>query len=140
MRFLEELVYSCLCQSWLHWELILVDDGSHDRSHLSLAEYWKNRDSRIRLYLKAENSGIAASRNFGVSKAYGNFICFLDHDDLLHPQALAVFARCILENPDGNFFFSNEARISQDSGKVGYLLSKPEFDFATLLRIIFLKF
>ena len=76
VRFLEELIYSCLCQSWLHWKLILVDDGSHDRSHLRVAEYWKNRDLRIELYVKEENSGIAASRNLGVSKANGNFICF----------------------------------------------------------------
>ena len=86
--FMEETVQSVLEQSYKEWELLIVDDCSTDGSYekaLSLAE----RDSRIRVFQLAENSGgPAAPRNYGIARASGEYIAFLDADDVWENQKL----------------------------------------------------
>ena len=78
--FVCEAVNSCVMQSVEEgWELILVDDGSTDRTHQILEKY--SKDPRIS-YLRQDNRGPAAARNYGISNSSGDFIAFLDADDL----------------------------------------------------------
>lgn len=132
---LEELILSIRCQSWPRWELILVDDASTERYHLSIAETWAGRESRIRLIRRSANGGISAARNDGLRHASGDFITFVDHDDLIHPSALGVFARHLNMSPDVNLVFSNEAKIDEHSRRISGFLAKPPFDLFTLLRV-----
>lgn len=67
-------------------ELILIDDGSSDRSSIICREY-EARDKRIR-YIRQENQGIAASRNRGLELARGEYICFWDQDDIVIAQGI----------------------------------------------------
>jgi glycosyltransferase involved in cell wall biosynthesis len=89
-RFLEEAVRSVLDQTLADWELILVDDGSSDRS-TSIARDLAAADERIRCLDHAghENRGRNASRNLGVSRATAPYIAFLDADDVWVPDKLA---------------------------------------------------
>ncbi|OVE81743.1 hypothetical protein BVY03_02845 [bacterium K02(2017)] len=77
---------SVLNQSYKKIELIVIDDGSTDDT-----AYWltKIKDPRFKFYTK-ENQGVAASRNFGVSKASADWICFLDSDDVWHRHKLSL--------------------------------------------------
>ena len=79
-----EAVESVLAQSLLDWELIVVDDGSIDATPAVLDRLV---DPRIRVIRQA-NAGVSAARNAGLDAASGEFITFLDADDLLPPRAL----------------------------------------------------
>lgn len=133
-RLLRELILSVRSQSYQNWELILVDDGSPRRDHLPDARKWAARDKRIKLYECAENRGISGARNFAIERSTGDFLAILDHDDLIHPSALGVFARHLNANPGANFIFSNEAKIDESSTHVTDFFTKPPFDLFTLVR------
>ena len=88
-RFLEETIASVQAQTFADWELILVDDGSTDRSP-EIARAAAARDRRIRYITHpgGENRGMSASRNCGVSVAQGEFVAFIDGDDDWLPEKL----------------------------------------------------
>lgn len=84
--YVGEAVDSVIMQRYPNWELLLVDDGSTDGSALICDRYAKG-DSRISVY-HIPNSGVSAARNFGIEHARGEFLSFLDSDDLLRPDHL----------------------------------------------------
>ena len=83
-RFLAEAIASVRAQTFRDWELILVDDGSSDGS-AGIARAAAEEDPRIRVLAHpgGANRGMSASRNLGLSDARGEFVAFLDGDDLL---------------------------------------------------------
>lgn len=86
--YLEECIASILSQTFTDWELILVDDGSTDNS-ADIAKRWRDKDTRIKLYRKA-NGGVSSARNFGLDHVTGKYIMFVDSDDICHPQILEI--------------------------------------------------
>lgn len=83
-KFIAETVESVLKQTYQHWELILVDDGSSDGSKTIALQYAKRFPEKI-IYAEHEgnvNKGVSATRNLGISKAKGRYVSFLDSDDL----------------------------------------------------------
>lgn len=86
--FLAACIDSILAQTFPDFELILVNDGSPDGSGVICREY-AQKDGRIR-YLEQENQGQAAARNYGLSLSTGEWICFVDSDDVIHPQMLEI--------------------------------------------------
>jgi glycosyltransferase involved in cell wall biosynthesis len=137
-RHIEELITSVQCQSWSNWELILVDDGSTNRSYLEVAEKLASEDPRIKLLESVQNQGISGARNQAYQAAKGDWIAIMDHDDLLHPQTLGIYARYVEQNNDASFIYSNYVKLRNDSTLVSDLFSKPDFDYATLLRVNYL--
>jgi glycosyltransferase involved in cell wall biosynthesis len=100
-RYLEEAVTSVCDQTLRDWELILVDDGSTDRSGL-IARDLAARDDRIRYvdHPGHENRGMSASRNLGAAKATAPYIAFLDADDVWMPNKLAEQVELLESMPD----------------------------------------
>jgi len=86
-RYIEQTIRSVLQQTLDSWELVIVDDCSTDNSFASISCYAKS-DTRIRAYRNDRNRGANYCRNFGVAMAGGEFIVFLDSDDLLSPGCL----------------------------------------------------
>jgi glycosyltransferase involved in cell wall biosynthesis len=89
-QFLEEAIESIFAQTYLDWELLLVDDGSSDRSTM-IARHYAERDSlRVRYieHSSHQNCGKTASRNLGIRFAHGKYIAFLDADDVWLPKKL----------------------------------------------------
>ena len=84
--YLAECIDSILAQTCCDFELILVDDGSPDNCAAICREYLAG-DRRIR-FLQQENRGQAAARNYAMTVAEGEWICFVDSDDVIHPQYL----------------------------------------------------
>jgi len=84
-KYLADAVESILRQSYQRVEIIIVDDGSTDATATVAGRYGK----QIR-YLKQDNAGPAAARNFGLNAATGEFMAFLDADDLWHPEKLEL--------------------------------------------------
>jgi glycosyltransferase involved in cell wall biosynthesis len=83
-RYLREALDSIFAQTYRPLEILVADDGSTDRTPGIVAGF----GDRVR-YLRQENQGPAAARNLGIRAATGNFIAFLDADDLWHPEKLA---------------------------------------------------
>ena len=83
-RTIERTIHSVLMQNCVDWELILVDDGSSDDTAQRIRSI---PDRRIHL-IQQENRGPSAARNNGINHASGDWICFLDSDDMLLPRAL----------------------------------------------------
>jgi len=95
-KYLHQCVNSILKQTFTDFELILVNDGSQDNSGTICDEYARE-DNRITV-IHQENQGQASSRNNGVAMAEGEWIHFVDSDDLIHPQMLEILYSAVDEN------------------------------------------
>lgn len=89
--YLADAINSVLAQTYDKWELLLVDDGSTDQSSVIAYEYSQQYPDRIQYLTHAErqNRGMSASRNLGLRHARGEYIAFLDGDDIWLPKKLA---------------------------------------------------
>lgn len=96
-EFIEECVNSLKKQTYTTFEVILVDDGSSASCRESLQEIAEN-EQRIRLFHLEKHGGVGAARNFGLSKAEGEFVYFLDSDDYLHERTLEFLVKGIKNN------------------------------------------
>ncbi len=108
---LRKMLASVRRQSHRDWELCLVDDGSsaaHVRETLDAAAA---ADPRIRVEYRAENAGIVAASNDALAMARGEFVALLDHDDTLHPDALAHVAAAIDSRPGVDYVYTDEDKI-----------------------------
>lgn len=108
-KFIEEAIESVFAQTYDNWELLLVDDGSSDRSTKIAAEYAEQHPKKVRYleHVGHQNRGMSASRNLGIRHAQGGYIGLLDADDVwlpnilerqiaifaLHPEAAMVYGR-----------------------------------------------
>lgn len=90
-RFLPYTLDSLVAQSYPHWECIIVDDGSPDNTG-TVAQDYCNRDNRF-IYLQKSNGGQGSARNLGLNHASGDYIQFLDSDDLLEPSRMQEVIR-----------------------------------------------
>lgn len=94
--YLPACLDSLLAQTWRAWEAIVVDDGSPDRCG-EIAEDYAQRDARIRV-VHVANGGLGSARNVGAQHANGEFLTFLDSDDVLPPDAMSVLVGTLLES------------------------------------------
>lgn len=99
--YVRKTVESVISQTYVDWELIIVDDCSTDGSGDVVANI---TDSRIRLIRLEKNGGVGAARNRGVSESTAPFICFLDADDWWEPTFLEEIARLAERHPDAGIY------------------------------------
>lgn len=88
-EYLDGCLASIAAQTYSNFECILVDDGSPDGSR-AVAEQWASRDERFRI-ITQENKGLGAARNTGTAHSSGDYLIYLDSDDLLAPRAFEQF-------------------------------------------------
>ena len=100
-RFIGECIDSALAQSFTSFELLIVDDGSRDRS-AEIVEAYARRDDRVRLLRHPDgaNLGVSRTRRLGISSASGEFIAFLDADDAFEPTKLERQLDLLESHPD----------------------------------------
>ncbi|AFZ45413.1 glycosyl transferase family 2 [Halothece sp. PCC 7418] len=106
-RYICQTIESVFNQSYLDWEVIVVDDGSTDATREILTPY---RD-RVDYYYQT-NQGVAAARNFGLTMAQGDYINFLDHDDILLTDKLALQVEVLEQRPQVGMVHSGWKRIN----------------------------
>jgi len=113
VKWLEEAVQSVLRQAYEYWELILVDDNSDDETLREFLSILASRDSRIKVFKLEGNRGISAALNRGIEHARGEWIGFLDHDDLLEPDALFQMAKLLQQIPEADLIYSDEDKLTE---------------------------
>ncbi len=86
-RFISESIDSVLSQTYSNWELLITDDCSKDNT-LSIVREYEQKNTRIHGFVLPKNAGAAAARNNSLIRAKGDFIAFLDSDDLWKPEKL----------------------------------------------------
>ena len=118
--WLDACVESVLAQTYQSLEILLVDDGSPDRSG-AMCDRWAAKDSRIRVIHK-ENGGLSSARNSGLDVATGEFITFLDSDDVLDPRICEHMMDCI-QKSGANLSICDAAHIFPNTPPV-YQLSE----------------
>jgi len=112
--WLEECVESVLAQVYEKWELILIDDGSDDPELAKFLAEFAARDSRIILSRLEPRGGISAASNRGLQLASGEWIGFLDHDDLLEPDALFQHVKWLQHHRDADLIYSDEDKLTDE--------------------------
>ncbi|RNA64277.1 glycosyltransferase [Prosthecochloris sp. ZM_2] len=132
ITFFEEAIRSVLGQSYSNWELCIADDNSPDGDVQKLIELYAERDSRIRPVFRPDNGHISEASNSALDQARGEFIALFDHDDLLHPHALAEIAREIRQYPDAGIIYSDEDKIDEQGARHSPYF-KPDFNYELFL-------
>lgn len=111
-RYLNNTILNILQQDFTDFELILIDDGSTDSSG-QLCEEWSQKDSRIKV-LHQQNMGVSEARNTGLKIAQGEFIAFVDNDDLINPQMYEILIS-IAEKESADIVMSKECEVYEDN-------------------------
>lgn len=129
-KYLRRCVKSVLAQTHPHWELILVDDASSNRRTQIELEKLAGLDERIRIERLDTNHGIAGATNAGAEQASGEYLVFLDHDDLLAPTALAWLSTCA---PDADLIYTDEDKVFGETHRAAFF--KPAWSPRLLLGV-----
>ena len=120
--FIEETIQSVLNQTYTNWELIIVDDCSTDNTDEVLENI---KDSRIRYFKNDKNSGAAVSRNKALREARGQWIAYLDSDDLWMPEKLEKQIH-FMETNGYAFSYTNYEEIDVNGNKTGVSITGPK--------------
>lgn len=129
---LEAAVESVLAQAYPNWQLCIADDASARQGTLATLEGVAERDPRIVVARLSKRSGISAATNAALALATGEYVAFLDHDDLLKPHALAQVARWLDADPSLDMVYSDEDKLDPD-GRLTEARWKPDWSPNLLL-------
>lgn len=136
-EFLPDMIESCLGQSYPHWELIIIDDGSTDNS-LEIAKRYADKHRNITLLINGENQGAIKSVNRGLRETRGDFVLMRSADDVNLPGYFEAGV-CLLQNhPKAALFCADIAyyRESIEKGQVECLNLCPTPGFCPPNRIV----
>lgn len=111
-KYLNYCIDSILAQTFVDFELLLINDGSNDKSEIICNEY-AQIDSRVRVFHK-KNEGVSSARNLGLSEALGEWITFVDADDYLCKDSL----ESLLNGASADLIVGGFSRIYKYSGRI----------------------
>ena len=138
-KYIAETIMSVQNQSYTNYEHIVVDDCSTDNSYAIVNELSKN-DSRIKLLKNEKNSRVAYTRNRALDVANGDYILFLDSDDILVPQALEILINLIRSN-NYSIVTGPYQKMSEDGSKLYGVIIPPEcVDYKDMLKTCTMPF
>lgn len=132
-NYIEETIKSVQSQTYTDWEMIIIDDCSSDNGVRIVENYMKS-DEKIKLIQLKENSGGAIARNTGIKEAKGEYIAFLDSDDLWHQEKLEKQIKFMEDN---KFYFTYTwyEKISEKGELLNSIVkSKSKVDYKELLK------
>ena len=117
-KLLHKAIYSVINQIYPNWELCISDDASTKPHVRKILEYYKNKDSRIKVIYRTQNGHISKASNSALYLATGDYIALLDHDDMLHESALLFVAKEINNYPNAKLIYSDEDKLSETGVRV----------------------
>jgi len=132
-EYIKEAIDSVLGQSYKNFELIVVDDGSTDKTRDIIAGF---KSDKIK-YSYKENEGAASTRNVGIKNSKGKFIINLDPDDTMTPDFITKHLQEFEKHPEADLVYCNDRLIDTD-GKLIRVIERPEYtDRKPLIRDLF---
>ncbi len=109
-KYLRLAVFSILEQTYLHWELLIIDDGSTDNALASIADI---QDARIHIYRDGQNKGLAARLNECIDLARGDYIARMDQDDVSYPERFAEQLSFLQSHPETDLLATRSITIDE---------------------------
>lgn len=106
-KFIAEAIESVLSSTYKEFELLIVDDGSKDKT-VEIANAYAAKDERINVFVNEQNLGDYPNRNKAASYAKGKYIKYLDADDIIYPHGLEVMVNSMEKFPDAGFGLSSK--------------------------------
>lgn len=119
-EWIDTCIESIVEQSYKNFEVLLIDDGSTDGSDKK-CDIWVQKDNRIRYFYK-KNEGPSIARNFGIQKAKGEYLSFVDSDDWVDKEFLQKMVQKIVEE-DADFVECDIYRYNNETGEMTYSVS-----------------
>ncbi len=110
-KYIKQAIRSAQQQAYPHWEMVIVDDASTDRS-VEIIEKLMKTDNRIKLYRHEKNLGVAQAKHDAIVHSSGDIIVCLDGDDRLARRALAIMNRAYNKYPE-EFIYANFLRCTE---------------------------
>ena len=123
---LRKMLLSVLGQSCGDWELCLVNDASKEPHVREILDRAAARDPRVRVEHSERNAGIVGASNRALAMAQGEFVALLDHDDALHPDALAHVAAALDADPEADYLYTDEDKVDRRGLHSGFFF-KPDW-------------
>ncbi|KUP22638.1 glycosyltransferase [Paenibacillus sp. DMB5] len=117
-RFIEKCLNSFAEQVYQNFEIVIINDGSTDQSALIIQEYINRSNMRIRL-INQKNSGVSVARNKGIDEALGEYICFVDADDLVTPNYLDRMLD-VITTEKCDLVFCGYKQVTEDFSEVNF--------------------
>lgn len=114
-QFITETVQSVFKQSHKNWELIIIDDGSTDNSVEVIKDLDKTKKIRLLHHPDCKNEGVSKTRQLGVQESTGEYIAFLDADDLFYPEKLSDQLEIFLNNPQVSLVHSKVELLNESA-------------------------
>jgi glycosyltransferase involved in cell wall biosynthesis len=133
-RYIEPLINSVFGQTYENWQLCLAD-GSTDQDAKRRLGDLAQQDNRILYIDVGENLGIVGNTNKGLQIATGEYIAFLDHDDMLAPQALSEVVKVLVDDPRIDLIYSDEDKLSDNGKRRSLPFFKPDWSPDLLLGV-----
>lgn len=113
-EYLKVCIESVLAQSYVNWQLCIVDDASGNSDTVSCLKSYAKRDPRIIMKRSKRNGHISTTSNEAIKLATGEFMALLDHDDFLWPNALYEVVKLLQDHRDADLIYSDEDKIEAD--------------------------
>ena len=134
-NYLLEMVRSVQAQTYEKWELCLSDGSGSDSPLRDVLQRIAAEDPRIRVIAHEQPLRIAENTNAAIEAAKGDYIAFMDHDDVILPNALFECAKAVNEGNDIRFIYTDEDKMSMDGHKFFQPAFKPDFNIDLLCSV-----
>ena len=115
--YLSEMIESVLDQNYANWELCIADDASSSTETLEVLKSFETQDDRIKIVYRETNGHISEASNSALALATGEYVAFLDHDDLLAPDALYSMVKRLNKKPNLKLIYSDEDKIDAENNR-----------------------
>jgi len=127
LHMLRDMIESVIDQTYDNWELCIADGSSPDLEAQKILAEYESKNNKIKIVTLRENLGIAGNTNEAIASSDGEFVAFLDHDDVLAPEALFEIVSYLNDKPDADFIYTDEDRISKKGKKRFDPFFKPDW-------------
>lgn len=138
-KYIEKCLLSILNQNYKDYEIIVVDDGSVDKSGEICDRYAKQYDNITVIHIP--NGGVSNARNTGIAKAKGEYVWFIDSDDHIESTALEIIHSCINRNKDMDLLIFDATVTDEEGNKIGDITSNlprgQKFQFESHRQLVF---
>ena len=136
-QMLIDCIESVRAQTYTNWQLCMADDNSSWESMRDILREYEKKDDRIRVVYRKENGHISRATNSAIELAEGEFIAFMDCDDLIPVNALYEVALKLNENPEYDFIYTDEDKIDENGQNRWDPHFKPDWSPDTLMSMMY---